>query len=168
MSAVRDDGDRLQVSREATREGLQEALRLAMQRYGNRITVNGTVGFKAQMIRAAVDSQLPITFADPALESRRQVEVTKAQARGRRGVPPVGQKPPPQCRHGLRTLGHLDGLHIEGEAVRTVQSAPITTPANIQKEAQTVQSELRQREAKLRAEKAAKATKRQGKKGRGR
>ena len=72
MSAVRDDGDRLQVSREATREGLQEALRLAMQRYGNRITVNGTVEFKAQMIRAAVDSQLPITFTDPALESRRQ------------------------------------------------------------------------------------------------
>jgi len=72
MSAVRDDGDRLQVSREATREGLQEALRLALQRYGNRISVNGTVEFKAKIIRAAVDSQLPITFADPALESRRQ------------------------------------------------------------------------------------------------
>ena len=71
LSAVRDDGDKLQVSREATREGLQEALRLAMERYGSRITVNGTTQFKAQVIRAAVDSQLPITFADPALESRR-------------------------------------------------------------------------------------------------
>ncbi|CUR71495.1 conjugal transfer relaxase TraI [Achromobacter xylosoxidans] len=40
-----------------------------MQRYGNRITVNGTVEFKAQMIRAAVDSQLPITFTDPALRA---------------------------------------------------------------------------------------------------
>ena len=71
LSAVRDDGDKLQVSREATREGLQEALRLAMERYGSRITVNGTTQFQAQIIRAAVDSQLPITFADPALESRR-------------------------------------------------------------------------------------------------
>jgi hypothetical protein len=69
MSAVRDDGDRLQVSREATREGLQAALRLAMERYGKRITVNGTAEFKAQIIRAAVDSQLPITFADPALSA---------------------------------------------------------------------------------------------------
>jgi hypothetical protein len=42
MSAVRDDGERLQVSREATSEGLQHALRLAMERYGNRITVTGT------------------------------------------------------------------------------------------------------------------------------
>ncbi|MCS4511807.1 TraI/MobA(P) family conjugative relaxase [Xylophilus ampelinus] len=105
MSAVRDDGDRLQVSREATREGLQEALRLAMQRYGNRITVNGTVEFKAQIIRAAVDSQLPITFADPALESRRQAllkkenthERTEKQGhRGRtgRGAGGFGQRPP--------------------------------------------------------------------------
>lgn len=104
MSAVRDDGDRLQVSREATREGLQEALRLAMQRYGNRITVNGTVEFKAQMIRAAVDSQLPITFTDPALESRRQALLNKENTherterpehRGRtgRGAGDPGQRP---------------------------------------------------------------------------
>ena len=72
MSAVRDDGDKLQVSREATFDGLQEALRLAMTRYGNRITVNGTALFKAQIIRAAASSQQPIIFADPLLERRRQ------------------------------------------------------------------------------------------------
>src|SRR5699024_1814461 len=33
-TAVRDDGDKLQISREASREGLQQALRLAMERYG--------------------------------------------------------------------------------------------------------------------------------------
>jgi hypothetical protein len=74
---VRDDGDKLQVSREATAEGLQAALRLAMERYGERITVNGTLEFKAQIIRAAVDSQLPITFANPALERWRQELSTK-------------------------------------------------------------------------------------------
>lgn len=103
-SAVRDDGDRLQVSSEATREGLQAALRLAMERYGNRITVNGTADFKARIIRAAADSQLPITFADPALESRRQALLTKenthdrperpAEHRGRagRGAGSPGQR----------------------------------------------------------------------------
>lgn len=101
-TAVRDDGDKLQVSREATREGLQEALRVAMERYGNRITVNGTTEFKAQIIRAAVDSQLPITFADPALESRRQALLKKENThdrpqkdRGRagRGTGRVGSRP---------------------------------------------------------------------------
>lgn len=102
-TAVRDDGNRLQVSREATREGLQEALRMAMQRYGPRITVTGTVEFKAQIIRAAVDSRLPISFADPALESRRQALLNKesiharqdGQDRGRTGRGPsdAGRRP---------------------------------------------------------------------------
>ncbi|MBN8462313.1 MAG: relaxase/mobilization nuclease domain-containing protein [Dechloromonas sp.] len=90
QSAVRDDGDKLQVSREATREGVQAALRLAMERYGNQITVNGNPEFKAQVIRAAVDSQLPITFADPTLELRRQQLLNKEKeheraARAERG-----------------------------------------------------------------------------------
>ena len=72
QSAVRDDGDRLQVSTGANRAGVLEALRLAAERYGDRITVNGTAEFKAQAIRAAVDGKLTITFADPALEKRRQ------------------------------------------------------------------------------------------------
>jgi hypothetical protein len=82
-SAVRDDGDKLQVSREATRDGLQAALRLAMEKYGDRITVNGTAEFKAQIVRAAVDSQLPITFADPGLERRRLELLTKENANDR-------------------------------------------------------------------------------------
>lgn len=71
-SAVRDDGGKLQVSRQATTTAVEEALRMAMQRYGSRITVEGTAVFKAQVIRAAVKAQLPITFADPDLERRRQ------------------------------------------------------------------------------------------------
>lgn len=72
LSAVRDDGDTLQVSREATREVLQAALRLAMERYGTCLTVNGTVEFKEQIVQAAAASHLSLTFADPALERRRE------------------------------------------------------------------------------------------------
>ena len=66
-TAVRDDGDKLQGP-------ARPPARLAAgPSAGNGTlephTVNGTTEFKAQIIRAAVDSQLPITFADPALEA---------------------------------------------------------------------------------------------------
>lgn len=71
-SAVRDDGDKLQVSRSATGDAVAEALRIAMERYGNRITVNGSPRFKAQVIHAAVTANLPVTFVDDGLDRRRQ------------------------------------------------------------------------------------------------
>ena len=71
-TAVHDDGSRLSVSRAVTPEGLQVALRLAMQRYGNSIAVDGSTAFKQQIVEAAASAQLPLTFDDPALERRRQ------------------------------------------------------------------------------------------------
>jgi hypothetical protein len=71
-TAVRDDGDKLNVSRGANQDGLQVALRMAMERYGERITVNGTAAFKEQIAQAAAAAKLPITFDDVALERRRQ------------------------------------------------------------------------------------------------
>ncbi|MFH0785298.1 MAG: TraI/MobA(P) family conjugative relaxase [Pseudomonadota bacterium] len=70
--AVRDDGNKLKVSRKITRESLRKALQLAIARYGNRITVNGTAGFKESIVQEAAASKLPLTFADPSLENRRQ------------------------------------------------------------------------------------------------
>ncbi|MFL7974580.1 hypothetical protein ACKAWT_06915 [Xanthomonas vasicola] len=122
--------------------------------------------FKAAVIRAAVDAQLPITFADPALESRRQAEVTKAQVKRRPSVSAVGQEPPPHRRHGLCTLGQLDSLHIEGRAQRLTQAAHIPTPP-VAKMQKLAPSELEKREARLRAQMEAKKAKRQGRKGRG-
>jgi hypothetical protein len=71
-TAVRDDGDKLNVSRGANQDGLQAALRMAMARFGERITVNGTSEFKAQIVQAAVAAKLAITFDDAFLERRRQ------------------------------------------------------------------------------------------------
>jgi hypothetical protein len=157
LSAVRDDGDRLQVSREADRDGVQAALRLAMERYGERITVTGSPEFKAQIIRAAADAQLPITFTDPGLERRRLALIEQAaKPDGKRPGAHVGQVPPPQRRHGLRTLGQVEGLRMDGGEIARPQ-AP--RPAAI--------SEQEQRKAKLRADMEAKKSKRQGK-GRGR
>jgi Relaxase/Mobilisation nuclease domain/Large polyvalent protein-associated domain 7 len=71
-SAIRDDGIRLQVSRGATQQGLEAALRLAVHRYGERVTVSGSAHFKEQIAHIAAAAKLAITFDDAALDSRRQ------------------------------------------------------------------------------------------------
>uniref|UniRef100_UPI00308297DC LPD7 domain-containing protein n=1 Tax=Escherichia coli TaxID=562 RepID=UPI00308297DC len=151
--AVRVDGERLQESREASREGLQEALRLAMERYGNRITVNGTTEFKAQIIRAAVDSQLPITFSDPVLEVRRQALIggsdTPAKPTIKKpGVGPVGDVPPAARQGRLRTLSQIEALHIEGASIPTPKPAPIPAINDQERRKAKLQAELNAKKEK--------------------
>jgi hypothetical protein len=71
-NGVRDDGSKLKVGPGATQEGLQDALRMALDRYGTQIAVNGSAGFKEQIVQAAVTARLPITFDDAALERQRR------------------------------------------------------------------------------------------------
>jgi TraI-like middle domain/MobA/VirD2-like, nuclease domain/Large polyvalent protein-associated domain 7 len=71
-SAIRDDGVRLAVSRGVTPAGLEAAMRMATQRYGNRLTVNGSDEFKDRLAKVAANKGLPVTFADAALERRRR------------------------------------------------------------------------------------------------
>lgn len=70
-TAVRDDGDRLHISRGADREGLQAALRMARERYGERLNVSGSTAFKEEVVQAAAWMHLPVIFDDPGLEQRR-------------------------------------------------------------------------------------------------
>ncbi len=72
LSAVRDDGTRLQVSREVTNDGIDAALRLAVQKYGTTIAVSGSDAFKARVAQVAARSHLTIRFDDPTLEHQRQ------------------------------------------------------------------------------------------------
>ena len=72
-SAIRDDGERLQIARDTDWQGLDAALRMAIQRYGRSITVAGTDDFKGRVIAAAAAAALPLTFSDPVLEQRRLV-----------------------------------------------------------------------------------------------
>ncbi|NML16994.1 relaxase/mobilization nuclease domain-containing protein [Azohydromonas sp. G-1-1-14] len=115
-SAVRDDGQRLQVSREADQEAIRTALRLARQQYGDRISVNGSAAFRAAVVRAAVDMNLPIAFTDPGLERHRQAlmqkerpDATSPQSQTGRAAAQRG----PGGLHGLRpgaaAAGHASG-----------------------------------------------------------
>jgi hypothetical protein len=83
-TAVRDDGDRLSVSREADHAGLCAALQMAQERYGAQIAVRGSLEFRERVAFAAVAGKLEITFDDKALELRRRelVRSMNSQARG--------------------------------------------------------------------------------------
>jgi hypothetical protein len=69
--AVRDEGKLLRVSRGADQDVIQAALRMALEQFGKRITVNGSDAFKEQIIIAATAANLPIVFDDIELERRR-------------------------------------------------------------------------------------------------
>jgi hypothetical protein len=146
-SAVRDDGDKLQVSNQVTSEAIETALRVAMVRYGNRITVNGTPEFKAQVIKTAANSQLPITFDDPRLEQRRQV-ILNSQTGPKNmlnarldNIPPVSKAPPPNRRNRLLTLSLLDSLNIKSVKKTSV-------PDKHEKRRATIQAEITTKKAK--------------------
>jgi hypothetical protein len=70
-SAIRDDGDRLKVSLGAGQPAVLSALRMAVDRYGQRIAVSGSDVFKEQVLMVTVAARLPVTFVDAALEQRR-------------------------------------------------------------------------------------------------
>ena len=79
LSAVRDDGTRLQVSREVTDDGIDAALRLAIQKYGTTIAVSGSDAFKHRVAEVAAHARLTIRFDDPTLEHQRQRHVQDSQ-----------------------------------------------------------------------------------------
>jgi Relaxase/Mobilisation nuclease domain/Large polyvalent protein-associated domain 7 len=101
--AIRDDGAKLAVSRGATEAGLEVAVRMALQRYGSRLTVNGSDEFKAQIVNVAAKERLTVTFANAALERRRRVlAVTTVHLPGTAALSPIDEpKPHRVLRFGI-------------------------------------------------------------------
>ncbi|EPG9766532.1 TraI/MobA(P) family conjugative relaxase [Escherichia coli] len=99
-SAIRDDGDKLQLSRGTTSDGIETALRMAMARYGQTITVEGSAEFKELVAQTAAARNLKIKFADAALEQRRQhwLEALKEKPNDRS-----------ESSDGRRSAGSSDG-----------------------------------------------------------
>jgi Fe-S cluster biosynthesis and repair protein YggX len=130
-TVIRDDGERLKVSRGATQDGLEAALRMAMHRYGESVCVTGTDAFKERVARAAATGKLNVTFDDDALESRRQSLLAslseKEVSRGRQNQPqrqgPGANRGRPEIgERAKRGPGHLNGVQAgrgsRGEAER--------------------------------------------------
>ena len=71
-SVIRDNGKEIIISKGGSIPALKRALELAMQRYGDCICVNGSPPFKKIILQIVIQYQMPITFADLDLESKRQ------------------------------------------------------------------------------------------------
>jgi hypothetical protein len=130
-AVIRDDGERLKVSRGVTQDGLEAALRMAMHRYGESVCVTGTDAFKERVARAAATGKLNVTFDDDALERRRQALLAslskKEVSRGRQSHPPqhgqgANRGRPEVSERARRGPGHVNGVPAgrssRGEAER--------------------------------------------------
>lgn len=83
-NAVRDDGAKLQVSRGANSDGVEAALKLAIEKYGSNLSINGSPEFKAQVINVVTKANLAVTFTDASLEKMRQNYANQEQANEQR------------------------------------------------------------------------------------
>lgn len=77
--ALRDDGDSFRVSRAAGLDTAILALKLARERYGDALRIDGDRAFRERMLQAAVAGRVGIRFTDPALEAKR-VELLRTQS----------------------------------------------------------------------------------------
>ena len=88
-TTIRDDGNRLIVLPDTSREALVNILQVAMKKYGSRLAINGTESFRLEIAQAAAQNQMRITFDDKRLEQYRQ-QLMKQHALSR--AQSVGQK----------------------------------------------------------------------------
>ncbi len=71
-TTIRDDGKRLIVLPDTSREALAHILQVAIQQYGSHLTINGTDQFRSEIAQVAANNKMRITFDDKVLEQRRQ------------------------------------------------------------------------------------------------
>ena len=70
--ALRDDGAALRLSKAAGLETAAMALRIAKQRFGEPLRLEGDRTFREQMVAAAIQGKVDVRFADVKLEAMRQ------------------------------------------------------------------------------------------------
>ncbi len=70
-TGIRDDGEKLKLSHDLSLGGVTEALKIAVDKYGKRLEINGSAEFKAHVILAAAQLDKSITFTDAALDKKR-------------------------------------------------------------------------------------------------
>lgn len=109
-SAIRDDGDKLQISRGASYDSIEAALRMAAARYGDTVTIGGSDSFKEQVARTAALRNLPIKFDDAALEQRR-LHLQQAIERAKENDRTDGRRPD---QHGVDRRGDSIGTGRTG------------------------------------------------------
>lgn len=78
---IRDNGNEINISKGGSIASLTKALEIAQQRYGNCIRVNGSALFKEIILHIVIQTKLPITFAESAMEGHRQKLISNKETR---------------------------------------------------------------------------------------
>lgn len=104
LTGVRDDGHRLRVTGRVSHAVLAEALRVAANRYGAALCVDGDDAFKQAVVDVAVARNIEVTFDDAILDARRQAQQAKETHRGR-GIQPGRDNGRAQLRKQSRPTG---------------------------------------------------------------
>jgi hypothetical protein len=81
-SAIRDSGERLEVSEGIKQEGLEIALAIAMKRFGREIVIEGDAVFRDRVLHTASALKLDVAFTDRT----RQPETRRLQDEKRNGI----------------------------------------------------------------------------------
>lgn len=134
--SIADNGHGLETSAGASVETMHIALALAGKKYGNELSVEGSAEYKAKIIVAATELDLPIHFADPTMEQQ-HLKLKEKYGYGRENiggsrterstgaefyksntkpVSTIGKKAPPQRRHRLHGMSELGMVHIGKES----------------------------------------------------
>lgn len=78
-AVLRDDGTRFRLAEGVSSDMIASALEVAVQRFGNTLTINGTDTFRQQVVDVAGGRKMNLSFVDPALESQRLAMVAKQE-----------------------------------------------------------------------------------------
>ena len=83
-SAIRDSGQRLDVSEGISQAGLEIALSVAARRFGQHITIEGDMAFRERVLHTAKALELDLVFTD---RTQRQAQSAAQDARMEEGKP---------------------------------------------------------------------------------
>lgn len=123
-TTVRDDGARLSVAKGAEKNALEAVLRMAVERYGNTLTITGSQAFKQALATVAIEAKLDITFKTIPIKPEQNNDRNNANLPRKPGVAAIGRKPPPDRKHRLRGLSELS-------VVRVTSGGEVLLPSNV-------------------------------------
>ncbi|CZP18830.1 TraI/MobA(P) family conjugative relaxase [Legionella pneumophila] len=126
-AVIRNDGKEIKVSKGCSIVALKKAIEMAQQRYGNCIQVNGSPLFKKIIIQLTIQNKIPITFADPEMESQRQKitsQLEKQNEQSRRYGSDDGRRTARSNEVAGTALGKRNFSRTKPNAISTRQGTP--------------------------------------------
>ena len=141
-TVLRDDGKLLRLADNISHDVVEAALRMSLQRFGQKLAINGTETFRRQVVEVVVTRKLNIVFAAPELEEQRKLLLTQ------NNKPAISLEDAVLCyiteRNGKRKLGidilehrryaDSDGSSLPFAGLRTIEGKTLMllqTPSQI-------------------------------------